>query len=275
MESLSDLKKFSDTLGTQEKFMPLLFVGHGSPMNAIEENEFSKGWKAAGNELPKPKAILCISAHWETRGTFVTAMKHPKTIHDFYGFPQELSEVEYPAPGDPQLAKETKEAVKHTDVEFDNQWGLDHGCWSVLKHLYPAADKPVIQLSMDYTKPAQWHYELAQELAVLRKKGVLIIGSGNMVHNLRLIDWRHPSGAFDWAEEMSETFKKFILDGNSKQLINYTSLGQSASLAIPTPEHFLPLLYILGLREKQEAVTIFNDKTVMGSISMTSLKIGS
>jgi len=275
MESLNDLKKFGDTLGTQEKAMPLLFVGHGSPMNAIEENEFSNGWKAVGKELPKPKAILCISAHWETRGTFVTAMEQPQTIHDFYGFPQELSEVEYPAPGNPQLAKQTKDVVKHTDVEFDNQWGLDHGCWSVLKHLYPAADIPVIQLSMDYTKPAQWHYELAQELAVLRKKGVLIIGSGNMVHNLRLIDWRHPSGAFDWAEEMNETFKQNILNGNSKQLINYTSLGMPAALAIPTPEHFLPLLYVLGLREKQETVTIFNDKTVMGSISMTSLKIGS
>lgn len=274
MESLSDLKKFSDTLGTQEKVMPLLFVGHGSPMNAIEENEFSNGWKRTGSELPKPHAILCISAHWETRGTFVTAMEHPKTIHDFYGFPQELSEVEYPAPGDPRLAKQTKDAVKHTDVEFDNQWGLDHGCWSVLKHLYPAADIPVIQLSMDYTKPSQWHYDLAKELAVLRKKGVLIIGSGNMVHNLRLIDWRHPSGAFDWAEEMNVKFKKFILDGDSKQLINYPSLGKPAALAIPTPEHFLPLLYVLGLKEQQESTTIFNDKLVMGSISMTSLKIG-
>ena len=190
MTSLKDLKKLSDTFSSHESKMPLLFVGHGNPMNAIEDNAFSKKWQSLGKELPKPQAILCISAHWETRGTFVTAMQKPKTIHDFGGFPQALFDVEYPAPGNNSLAKQIKTEIKKTEVGLDEDWGLDHGCWSVIKQMYPFADVPVIQLSLDYTKPAQWHYDLAKELTVLRNKGVLIVGSGNMVHNLGMVNWR-------------------------------------------------------------------------------------
>jgi 4,5-DOPA dioxygenase extradiol len=253
--------------------MPILFLGHGSPMNAIEENEFSKGWRITGESLPRPTAILCISAHWETRGTYVTAMEKPKTIHDFGGFPQELFDVEYPAPGDPGLAQETKSIITSTEVGLDQDWGLDHGCWSVVKNLYPKADIPVLQLSLDYTKAPQYHFELAKELSALRKKGVLIVGSGNMVHNLGVIDWRNPNGGFDWANEANTTMKDLIVREDFAPLMKYTTLGRAVQLSIPTPEHYLPLLYILGLKEEKESISFFNDKTVMGSISMTSLKI--
>jgi len=258
--------------------MPLLFLGHGSPMNAIEENEFVTGWREAGKRLPKPKAILCISAHWETRGTLVTAMERPPTIHDFGGFPPKLYEVQYPAPGSPVLAAETKHIITKTEVELDHQWGLDHGCWSVVKHLYPEADVPVIQLSLDYYQTPQAHYNLAKELAALRKKGILIVGSGNLVHNLSRVAWdklNEVGFAFDWATEASETIKKYILNGDHQKLIGYKSLGKAMDLAIPTPEHFLPLLYILALKEENERVTLFNDKAVAGSLSMTSVRIGS
>ena len=253
--------------------MPALFIGHGSPMNAIEDNEFSRGWREIGKNLPRPRAILVISAHWETRGTFVTAMDKPRTIHDFGGFPPELYEVQYPAPGNPLLASQTKETVRKAAVELDTNWGLDHGCWSVVRRMYPDADVPVLQLSMDYDRPPQWHYDLARDLAALRKKGVLIIGSGNMVHNLRRLNWENPASTYDWAEEMNVKFKHFVLNGEVKQLIDYPSLGTSAMLSVPTPEHFLPMLYALGLKEEKEQITFFNDKTVMGSISMTSFKI--
>ena len=252
---------------------PLLFVGHGNPMNAVEENEFSRAWQNLGGIIEKPTAILCISAHWETDGTFVTAMERPKTIHDFYGFPNELFAVDYPAPGNPLLANAAKEIITKTDVELDNSWGLDHGTWSVLKHVYPNADVPIVQLSIDHNKTPQWHYELAQELSVLRNKGVLIVGSGNMVHNLRLVDWHNPFGAYDWAEEMNARFKALIQNGNHKELINYRSLGKEAMMAVPTAEHYVPLLYVLGLKDKNESIEFFNDKTIMGSLSMTSIKI--
>lgn len=243
-------------------------------MNALEENAFVKKWQELGRELPKPTAILCISAHWETRGTFVTAMEKPKTIHDFGGFPQALFEVQYPAPGSPGLAKETKSLIRSTNVGLDSQeWGLDHGCWSILKHLYPAADVPVLQLSLDYTKPPRWHYELAGELADLRKKGVLIVGSGNMVHNLRVLNWQMTTGGYDWANEANELFKGSISSGDHQKLINYESLGKPVQLSVPSPEHYLPLLYILGLQQKNEQASFFNDHTLMGSISMTSVKI--
>lgn len=272
--TLSSLKRFSDSLDDADEKLPVLFVGHGNPMNAIEENEFSKGWRELGKKLPRPKAILCISAHWETKGTFVTAMEKPKTIHDFGGFPDELFNAQYPAPGSPSVAKEIKAAVTKTAIGLDNEhWGLDHGCWSILKPMFPAADIPVIQLSIDRTKPAQWHYELAKELAVLRKKGVLIIGSGNIVHNLGRIDWRNPAGVFDWAQEFNEKAKKLISTNDHKSLIEYSSLGKSALLSIPTPEHYLPLLYSLGLKDAKEEISFFNDKTVMGSIAMTSVLI--
>lgn len=257
--------------------MPLLFLGHGSPMNAIEENEFVTGFRDVGKTLPKPKAILCISAHWETRGTFVTAMEKPMTIHDFGGFPQRLFEVQYPAPGSPELALETQKIVTKTTVGLDQKWGLDHGCWSVVKHLYPEADVPVIQMSLDYYQTPQFHYDLAKELAPLRNKGILIIGSGNLVHNLQKVAWdklNEVNFGFDWALEANEMMKKYMLSGDHQRLINFKSEGKAFDLAIPTPEHFLPLLYILGLKEDSEKLSIFNDKAVAGSLTMTSLKIG-
>ena len=254
--------------------MPVLFVGHGSPMNAIETNEFSLEWQKLGKSLPKPFAILCISAHWETRGTFVTAMEKPQTIHDFGGFPQALFDVRYPAPGSPELARETKEIVSKTDVGLDEKWGLDHGAWSVINRFYPEADVPVIQMSLDYYQNPQYHYDLAKELSSLRNKGVLIIGSGNMVHNLRAVDWGKPNQGFDWAQEANEKFKKLIAENDHQQLINYKKLGREVELSVPTPEHYLPLLYALALKTENEEVSFFNDKCVMGSLNMTSVRIG-
>jgi 4,5-DOPA dioxygenase extradiol len=256
--------------------MPLLFLGHGSPMNAIEENEFVQGFREAAKKIPKPKAILCISAHWETKGTFVTAMRNPPTIHDFGGFPKALFDVQYPAPGSPALAEETQKVIHSTKIELDNSWGLDHGAWSVLKHMYPEANIPVIQMSLDYSKKPQFHYELAKELSAMRNSGVLIIGSGNMVHNLGMVAWDKlkQNFAFEWAEEASEKMKSAILSGNHDSLINFQKQGKSFDLAIPTPEHFLPLLYILSLKKKDEELNFFNDKALAGALSMTSVKIG-
>jgi 4,5-DOPA dioxygenase extradiol len=256
--------------------MPVLFLGHGSPMNAIEDNEFVHEWRAIGKTLPRPNAILCVSAHWETRGTFITAMPKPMTIHDFGGFPKALFDVQYPAPGSPELAKETKSIIKKTEVGLDNNWGLDHGCWSVIKHLYPKADVPTIQLSLDSYQTPQYHYDLAKELAPLRTKGVLIVGSGNIVHNLGMVAWdklNTEDYSFDWAYEAREEMKKFILTDDHKSLIDYKSQSRAFKLAIPTPEHFLPLLYVLALKDEGEKVSIFNDKTVAGSLAMTSVKI--
>ncbi|MFZ1530449.1 MAG: 4,5-DOPA dioxygenase extradiol [Ferruginibacter sp.] len=271
---VNELGKMTDPLGGTDQ-MPVLFLGHGSPMNAIEENEFVQGFREVGKSIPKPNAILCISAHWETRGTYVTAMEKPITIHDFGGFPKELFDVQYPAPGSPQLAKDTQALVKKTDVRLDDKWGLDHGAWSVIKHLYPKADVPVIQMSLDYYQGPQYHYELAQELKALRKKGVLIIGSGNIVHNLRLVAWDQLDKpfAYDWAAEAREKMNKYILDGDHQQLINYNKQGKAFEMAIPSPDHFLPLLYTLGLKEENEKVSLFNDKPVAGSLTMTSVKI--
>jgi 4,5-DOPA dioxygenase extradiol len=257
--------------------MPVLFLGHGSPMNAIEENEFVHGWREIGRTIPRPGAILCISAHWETRGTLVTAMDDPVTIHDFGGFPKALYDVQYPAPGSPGLAKEIKKIIKKTDVGLDEKWGLDHGCWSVVKHLYPEADVPVLQLSLDYNRTPRHHYELAKELAPLRSNGILIIGSGNIVHNLAMVAWDKMNTddyAYDWAMEAKEKMKKFILDDDHRSLIEYKSQGREFALSVPTPEHFLPLLYSLALKEENEQVILFNDRSVAGSLAMTSLKIG-
>jgi 4,5-DOPA dioxygenase extradiol len=270
---LKALNKITSSFALTET-MPLFFVGHGNPMNAIEENEFTKGWRSAANSSPKPNAILCISAHWETKGTYVTAMEKPRTIHDFGGFPKELFDVEYPAPGSPELAELAKNEIKSTDVGLDYNWGLDHGTWSVIKHFYPKADIPIIQLSLDYTKSAQYHYELASEMKNLREKGVMIVSSGNMVHNLRMVDWRNPNGGFDWANEANDGMKKLIFSENIAKLTDITSQGESFKLSVPTPEHYNPLMYILGLKEKDEEISFFNDKTVMGSLSMTSIKIG-
>jgi len=271
----NELKKPALSFDKTEQ-MPVLFIGHGSPMNAIEENEFVQGWRGVAQTIPKPNAILCISAHWETRGTSVTFMERPETIHDFGGFPRELFKVQYPAPGSPELAQEVRSIIKKTDTGLDEKWGLDHGCWSVLLRMFPAADIPVIQMSLDYSRPAQYHYDLAEELSTLRKKGILIIGSGNLVHNLRLINWEkmnEPGFGYDWAIEANDKMKKFILSNDHQSLINYREQGKAFNLAIPTPEHFLPLLYILALKGGNEKVEIFNDKPVMGSLTMTSLKI--
>jgi 4,5-DOPA dioxygenase extradiol len=273
---LRDLETMTNGLTETEK-MPVLFLGHGSPMNAIEENEFVAGFRAMGKDIPKPKAILVVSAHWETKGTFVTAMDKPQTIHDFGGFPKALFDFQYPAPGSPTTAAEAKKIITKTTVGLDEKWGLDHGAWSVVTHLYPKADIPVIQLSIDYTQNAQYHYELAKELASLRKKGVLIIGSGNMVHNLGMIAWdklNADSYGYDWAIEANEKMKKFILSGDHQQLINYRNQGKAWDLAIPSPEHYLPLLYTLALKDEKDKVSIHNDKPVAGSLTMTSVKIG-
>jgi 4,5-DOPA dioxygenase extradiol len=274
MKTLKDLKSYTDGLAAQDAKMPVLFLGHGSPMNAIEENEFTKTWNELGTSIPKPKAILCISAHWETKGTFVTAMEQPRTIHDFGGFPQALFNVQYPAPGSPEVATEVQKLIRKTELQLDHEWGLDHGTWSIIKHIYPDADVPVLQLSLDYSKPAQWHYELAKELAALRNKGVLIIGSGNVVHNLRMLQWHNPNATYDWAVEMNEAVKNYIVSGNHEPLIKYDTLGKAAALSIPSPEHYLPLLYTLGLQEEQEKVTVLNDMLQMGAIAMTSFKMG-
>lgn len=273
--TLKDLNKMTLTMSSTGK-MPVLFLGHGSPMNAIDENEFVASFRQLGKELERPNAILCISAHWETRGTYVTAMQNPPTIHDFGGFPQELFEVQYPAPGSPELAKQTKEIITKTDVGLDDKWGLDHGAWSVIKHLYPNADIPVIQMSIDYTQPAKYHYELAKELHSLRTKGILIVGSGNMVHNLRMVSWKRLNEvyAYDWAIEANDKMKSYILSGDHQNLINFKSQGKAFDLAIPTPEHYMPLLYTLALKEENENITLFNDKPVGGSLTMTSVKIG-
>ena len=275
--SIGALNVFLDTKEKFDKKMPVLFVGHGSPMNAIETNEFTTYWKKLASEIEKPKAVLCISAHWLTRGTFVTAMDFPKTIHDFGGFPLELSEVVYTAPGDSALALETSKLITSTSVGLDHDWGLDHGTWSIVKQMYPEADIPVLQLSIDYNKPSNYHYKLAKEISALRKKGVLIIGSGNMVHNLGKIAWdkmNTPNYGFDWAIEMNDIFKKKIESNDHQALIQYEKLSSSALLAIPTPDNYYQLLYTLVLQEKDDSIQFFNDKLVAGSLTMTSVKIG-
>lgn len=273
--TLSDLHQKSDIFPNSEK-MPVLFLGHGSPMNAIEENQFVDGFRNLAKTLPRPNAILCISAHWYINGTKITAMEMPPTIHDFGGFPQELFAVQYPAPGSPELANEVKQLLSPAMVELDQKWGLDHGAWSVIKHLYPAADVPVIQLSIDYSKSPEYHFELAKQLVSLRDKGILMIGSGNIVHNLRIVDWQNfdkDDYGLDWAVEAKETINQWLLDGNFEPVINYEKQIRVIQMAAPTPDHFLPLIYVLGLKEKSETITLFNDKMVAGSLSMTSLKI--
>ncbi|MDJ1471098.1 4,5-DOPA dioxygenase extradiol [Cytophagaceae bacterium DM2B3-1] len=277
MTTLSGFKAFTDNLPKQEQLMPVLFIGHGSPMNGIEDTEFSRRWTQMAKEIPTPQAVLVVSAHWFTKGTKITAMDFPETIHDFGGFPKELFAVQYPAPGNPALAKETASLIHSTHVELDHDWGLDHGTWTIIRHMYPEAKIPVLQLSIDFTKGPQYHYDLAREINALRKKGVLIIGSGNMVHNLRMVAWdklNDPEYAYDWAAQMNDTFKSLIEEGNHKALINYTTLGREALLAIPTPEHYLPLLYTLGLKEGKDNISFFNDKAVGGSLTMTSVKFG-
>ncbi|MEW4452021.1 4,5-DOPA dioxygenase extradiol [Bremerella sp. JC817] len=274
--SLNQLDAFAQDLPLSEP-MPALFLGHGSPMNAIEENRFVQGFRAIEKTVPKPKAVLCISAHWFTRGTKVTAMKQPKTIHDFGGFPQALFDVQYPAPGSPELAATAARLVPEHPAALDQSWGLDHGAWSVLKHLYPAADIPVVQMSVDRTRPASFHLELGRQLDVLRHRGILIVGSGNIVHNLGLVDGRNldkPNYGFDWAVEAQNFVNQQLAKGDYAPLVDYAKQGRPMQLAVPTPEHYLPLLYVLGLKHNKEQLKLFNNEMLGGSLSMTSVRLG-
>ncbi|RAW01119.1 4,5-DOPA-extradiol-dioxygenase [Pseudochryseolinea flava] len=276
MTTLTAFNKFTNELAQDGNVMPVLFIGHGSPMNGIEDNTFSAQWKKLGQDIPQPKAVLVVSAHWLSKGTRITAMNFPRTIHDFGGFPPELFAVQYPAPGNPALAKTTAELF-HTKVELDHDWGLDHGTWTVVRHMYPAANIPVLQLSIDYSKPLQYHYELTRELLSLRKKGVLIIGSGNMVHNLRMVAWdklAEPEYGYDWAIAANDQFKNLITKGDHRALIDYEKLGPDFRNAIPTAEHYIPLLYTLGLQTPKDKISFFNDKVVGGSLTMTSVMLG-
>ena len=252
--------------------MPVLFAGHGNPLNAIERNEFHCGWEELGRQLPRPKAILCISAHWETRGVAVMASAQPETIHDFYGFPRELHELQYPAPGSPDLARRTAGLLAKARPRLALDWGLDHGAWSVLAAMFPKADIPVVQLSLDTRQPAAFHYELARELAPLRDEGVLILGSGNWVHNLALFDFGDPAPAA-WAVRCDEAIRKHVLARDHAALIEYPALDGEARLAVPTAEHYLPLLYILALQVPGEPLRFFN-VAVVSSLAMTSVLIG-
>lgn len=278
MNTLGAFNKYTESLKRDGNLMPVLFIGHGSPMNGIEHNLYSETWRNIADKIPVPVSVLVISAHWLTRGTGITAMNAPKTIHDFGGFPKALYEVEYPAPGNPALAQETANLIKSTQVILDHDWGLDHGAWTVVRHMYPKANIPVLQLSIDYTKGASYHYELAKELYELRKKGVLIIGSGNMVHNLSMVSWQHMNETnygYDWTMHMNNLFKDLIAQGNHNSLIRYDRLGKEALLAIPTPDHYYPLIYTLALQEKREDVVFFNDYAVGGSLTMTSVLFSS
>lgn len=257
--------------------LPAIFVGHGSPMNALECNVLTRKWKEVSANLPQPNAILSISAHWETAGTQVTVNSKQKTIHDFGGFPKELFEMEYAAEGCPELAYEIKNLLKDDEITLSNSWGLDHGTWSILAHFYPKANIPVIQLSLDYYKTPAEHYELAKKLAPLRRKGVLIFSSGNIVHNLSRIAWEKQDSleyGHPWAIEANNTIKEWIENNDIDSMINYKKMGSAVNMAIPSPDHFLPLLYTLALREEDEKVEIFNNVLKLGALSMLSVKIG-
>lgn len=254
--------------------MPVLFIGHGSPMNAIEKNEFTKKLLMLGSQLPKPKAVLVISAHWLTKGTYVLASPKPKMIYDMYGFPEELYHIEYPASGSPEFASEVIKTANNFNIQFDFDWGFDHGNWSILRWLFPNADVPVFQMSIDYHKPMEYHYELANQLKSLREKGVIIIGSGNLTHNLRLVYFDNKdSKPIDWALEFDSKIKSFVDERNHKAILEYEKLGVAAKLAVPEPSHFIPLIYALGLQEKEELVSYIYDKFEYGTLSMRSFVI--
>lgn len=273
--NVTALEALAESLPTTDP-MPGVFVGHGSPMNAIEENQFVRGFREIARSIPKPNAVLCISAHWFIDGTKVTAMEKPRTIHDFGGFPKQLSEIQYPAPGNQALATLTQELAKPTQVHLDQSWGLDHGAWTVAMHMYPQADIPIVQLSIDRRLTPQAHFELGQRLNDLRHRGILIMGSGNIVHNLRMIDFQNfnrKDHGFDWAIEARQFVNRCITEGNYRGLFDYAKQGRAMQLAVPTPEHFLPLLYILGLKHEVAKHQLFNDEMVAGSLSMTSIKV--
>ncbi|HYM19694.1 MAG TPA: 4,5-DOPA dioxygenase extradiol [Candidatus Kapabacteria bacterium] len=268
--AMTTREMFGELNAKKGERMPVVFIGHGSPMNALEDNPYTRSWHEIARKIPTPSAILSVSAHWLTHGTHVTSMEHPKTIHDFYGFPQKLATFEYPAPGSPKFADETKKLITSTEVGLDaNEWGLDHGTWSVLTHLYPKADVPVYQLSIDFYQPGQYHYDLAKELRSLREKGVLIIGSGNIVHNLRMM--RSDGGAYDWATEFDAKVKELLDKGDHKSLIEYQDLGSAAQLSVPTPDHYYPLLYTMGISDEKDKHMYYNEGADLGSVSMRSV----
>jgi 4,5-DOPA dioxygenase extradiol len=260
-------------MGDEARRLPVVFFGHGSPMNAIEPSRYAEAWRAIGLALPRPKAILCVSAHWYTRGTGVTAMERPRTIHDFYGFPQPLFDVQYPAPGDPALARRVRDLLAPVEVRLDADWGLDHGAWSVLVHAYPRADVPVVQLAIDGTQPARFHYELGRRLAPLREEGVLIAGSGNVVHNLGVMRRGPNARPYEWAVRFEDRVRECLAARDHAPLIGYESLGQDAQLSIPTPEHYLPLLYCVAAQQDGESAEVAIDGIELGSISMLSVVI--
>ena len=253
--------------------MPVVFFGHGSPMNALSKNRYTEAWRRIGEAIPKPKAVLCISAHWYIRGTAVTAMTQPRTIHDFGGFPQRLFEVQYPAPGDPQLAVRVRDLLAPTEVQLDQSWGLDHGTWSVLVHLFPKADVPVVQLSIDGTQPPQFHYDLAERLVSLRDEGVLIVGSGSVVHNLGKLNWDTTAAPFEWATRFNDRVRDQLVKRDHKMLVAY-DIDQTAHLSAPTPDHYLPLLYAASLQQEDESVAFAVDGIELGSIGMLTVTFG-
>lgn len=255
--------------------MPAVFFGHGNPLNALLKNSYTDGWARIGEAIPTPQAILCISAHWYLPGVAVTAMPAPRTIHDFGGFPRELYQVEYPASGSPELANRVRDLLQPAAVELDQSWGLDHGTWSVLVHVFPQANIPVVQLSIDEAQPAEFHYELGKRLAPLRDEGVFVIGSGNLIHNLHTYAWgRHEVRPFDWAVRFEKQARELMLQGNDVPLVNYETLGRDAMLSAPTPDHYLPLLYILALRRPDETVSFPVEGFDGGSISMLTVQVG-
>jgi 4,5-DOPA dioxygenase extradiol len=255
--------------------LPAIFFGHGNPMNALYRNAWTNGWAEIGRSIPKPKAILCISAHWYIPALSVTSIERPRTIHDFGGFPRELFEYQYPAPGSAELAERVQDLLGGETIADGHQWGLDHGTWSVLCHVYPDADVPVVQLSIDETQPAEWHYEIAQKLSPLRDESVLVIGSGNLIHNLHAYAWgKHDVQPFDWALRFEDTARRLMLNGDHQPLVNYESLGKDALLSAPTPDHYLPLLYVLALQRDGDTVSFPVEGFDGGSISMTTVQIG-
>lgn len=257
------------------EILPAIFFGHGNPMNALSDNHYTVGWRQIGTQTRRPKAILSISAHWFVPGTGVTISTSPRTIHDFGGFPPELYRVQYPAPGDPELARRVQNLLQPLPVKSDNAWGLDHGTWSVLKHVYPDADIPVVQLSIDETQPASFHFEIGQRLAPLRGEGILIVGSGNLVHNLHAYAWgRHMPDPYDWAVSFEQEAREMMVAGEYNPLIDYERLGPNAQLSIPTPDHYLPMLYVLGIRQQGEVVTFPIEGVDGGSISMLTVQVG-
>ncbi len=273
---LKGVSELGEYFNNKEKtpLMPTIFIGHGSPMNAIADNEFTRSLSLLGKKLERPKAILCVSAHWMTEGTWITHMERPKTIHDFYGFPQPLFDIQYKAPGSPELAKDIRQEIMKAKIQLDDSWGLDHGTWSVLKYLYPNADIPVMQLSLDMSKPAEYHFQLGQELAKLRESGILILASGNIVHNLRKISWDENADPLDWAIEFDELVKKKLIDRNFSALQHDFLKTEAGRLSVPTLDHYLPLLYVIGASRSSDKLKFEYEEIQNASISMRAFSFG-